>query len=85
MRADDNVGDMECGYDRALLLVVNMEERCELCKHFKRLKHNFKRGKGFENSYCCDVLFNLPEDDTEAWVQEVPPRGMCELFTRRDK
>lgn len=58
------------------------EDRCELCKYYKRLKHNFRKGEGFELSYCCDVLYHL-DDNEGAWVQEVTPEDMCEMFTRR--
>ena len=54
-----------------------MEERCELCKFYRRLKHNFERGKGFEESHCC-VIF---EQENE--VLEVAPTSMCEMFTRK--
>ena len=55
-------------------------ERCEICKHYHRLKHNFIRGTGFAESHCCDVLLHYEPDD-EGWVQEVSPNDMCELFT----
>lgn len=62
---------------------LDLEERCEKCAHFHRLKHNFKKGIGFEESTCCDVLLHLPDstDDTKPWVQEVTRLGMCEMFT----
>ena len=58
-------------------------ERCEKCAYFHRLKHNFKKGIGFEESNCCDVLLHLSDstDDTKPWVQEVSRFGMCEMFT----
>ena len=59
-------------------------ERCELCEYYRRLKHNFIVGKGFEESHACVVFLNIekcPEDDQ--WVQEVDPRDMCEYFTER--
>lgn len=60
-----------------------LEERCEKCVHFHRLKHNFKNGTGFEESTCCDVLLHLPDstDHTKAWVQEVSQLNSCEMFT----
>ena len=54
-------------------------ERCELCRNYKRLKHNFTRGKGFEESYCCDLF----GDEKGGWIQEVTPDGMCEVFSRK--
>lgn len=65
---------------------MNNTERCENCEYFHRLKHNFKRGVGFEESHCCDVIMHLPRskskiDDCEPWIQEVPADGRCEMFT----
>jgi hypothetical protein len=66
-----------------------LEERCENCEHFHRLKHNFEAGTGFEESNCCDILLHLPDstDDIKPWVQEVSRLGMCEMFTevKQDK
>ena len=60
-------------------------ECCAKCRFFHRLKHNFQVGKGFEESYCCDVVMHLPRseskiDDCEPWIQEVTPDSMCEMF-----
>ena len=57
-------------------------ECCEKCKFIRRLKHNFTRGNGFEESYCCVVYeyYRDPIDRAEGWVQEVGLDGMCELF-----
>ena len=55
-----------------------MVEKCENCKHFKKLKHNFTRMYGFELSHCCDVLYSFGDD---GWVQEVSPNDMCEMFS----
>ena len=54
-------------------------ECCAKCRYYHRLKHNFKVGVGFEESYCCDVLMHLP-DTHEPWIQEVTPNGMCEMY-----
>lgn len=56
------------------------EERCEICKYYHPLKHNFQIGKGYEESYCCDVLFRQYGD---GWILEVDPNGMCEMYARR--
>ena len=53
------------------------KERCELCKHYNRLKHNFKKGIGFEESHACTVWVE------EDYVQEVEPTSMCEMFERK--
>ena len=53
-------------------------ERCELCKHYKRMKHNLKQGVGFEESHACTVWV---EKD---YVQEVAPTSMCEMFVRKE-
>lgn len=57
--------------------------RCENCRWFHRLKHNFKVGKGFEKGYACDVLLHTEESDGEGWIQEVVPDEMCEMFEER--
>lgn len=57
-------------------------EKCEYCKFFHRLKHNFERGKGFEESHCCTAWIEL-EPILDSWVQEVTANEMCELFTAR--
>lgn len=63
--------------------MIEQEEKCEKCAYFHRLKHNFEKGTGFEESTCCDVLLHLPDStgDTKPWVQEVSRLGMCEMFT----
>ena len=53
-----------------------MEERCELCKHYYKLEHNFRQYKGFEKGYCCTVFY----PDPGGWILEVEPNGMCEMF-----
>ena len=53
------------------------EDRCELCKYYRGLHHNFVKGKGFEESHCC-ILFSTEKD---AFVLEVEPQGICEMFT----
>lgn len=59
---------------------------CEQCKHFRRLKHNFARYSGFEESFCC-VLFEYLEEpqklDCEPWIQEVEKDSLCEMFTKK--
>lgn len=52
---------------------------CKNCRHFHELWHNFSHPKGFEESFCCDVLLHL-EPETEGWVQEVDPNSICELW-----
>ena len=74
---------VEVGYD--YIKIAPEKESCEFCKYYRRLQHNFVRGEGFKESHCCDVLYHLPEDDEEAWIQEVSGDGMCEMFTRREK
>ena len=65
-------------------------ECCANCAYFHRLKHKFVKCKGFEESYCCDVIMHLPKSDNlvdvcEPWIQEVEPDGMCEMFEEREK
>ena len=56
-----------------------MKECCANCKYWKRLKHNFVVGKGFEESHCCVVF--VDEDDT--FILETKENGMCEMFTAK--
>jgi len=57
-------------------------ERCWNCRHFHKMKHNFKTGIGFEESYACNVLLNGGEG--EGWIQETSPDYMCEMFSAAD-
>lgn len=59
-------------------------ECCAKCRYMHRLKHNFKVSEGIEESYCCDVLLHLPEDESEVWVQETSPEDICEMFEGKD-
>lgn len=69
-----------------------MKRCCENCKSYRKLKHNYKVGAGYEDSYCCLVLLKLndgvlqypDEDETAAWVEEVEPDSMCEMFVPRE-
>lgn len=71
----------------------DIKKRCENCKSYRRLKHNYKVGTGYEDSYCCLALLKLndgvlqypDEDGTVAWVQEVEPDSMCEMFVPRER
>ena len=49
-------------------------ERCELCRTYKRLKHNFEKSKGFEESHVCTLFAD------DGVYQEVTPNGLCEMF-----
>ena len=55
------------------------EERCENCKYFSELAHNFEFGEGFDHSFCCTLFAN------ENYVVEVAPDSMCEEFTAKGK
>lgn len=52
-------------------------ERCETCKYYRRLKHNFKHGKGFDESYACVIYVN----DRDAFVLEVNADDVCEMYS----
>ena len=56
-----------------------MQERCENCKHWRELKHNFKVGIGYEHSHCCVLWVN----EEDAFILETEEYGMCECFTER--
>lgn len=49
------------------------------------MKHNFQVGKGFEESFACNVMISIPDEngktETTGWIQEVSPSDFCELFT----
>lgn len=55
--------------------------RCENCKFFHKLKHNFQQDKGFEKSFACDVLLHFDED--EGWIQQIEPGDHCEMFAEK--
>lgn len=61
--------------------------KCKDCKYYRRLKHNFKVGKGFEESNCCIAILIMDKIETgnnlKAWVQEVEPNSFCEMFEQR--
>lgn len=53
---------------------------CQECRYFHVLKHNFEKGKGYTESYCCDVMLHVDKQDV-GWVQEAKPNDRCELFS----
>jgi len=59
--------------------------KCEDCKYFHRLKHNFKQFKGFEESSCCIALTREGEDidDYDVFVIEASKNDKCELFCKK--
>ena len=65
-----------------------MEPRCQDCKFFRKLKHNFVQYKGHEESYCC-VAFEYCLEDGESkydsFILEVGLEGCCELFNPKEK
>ena len=65
-----------------------MEPRCEDCKFYRELEHNFVQGKGFEKSHCC-VLFEYYLKDIEpidkGLIVEVSPGDCCEVFSAKEK
>lgn len=64
---------------------ILFNEKCENCEHCYRLKHNFKVGVGYEDSYCCVVLFRIIEEpdkiDIPPFVVEVTLDSKCEMFS----
>lgn len=59
-----------------------MKECCKNCINFHRLEHNFKVGKGYEESYACDMLLQFEDGDL---IVEVSEDGMCEMFTAKEQ
>lgn len=57
-------------------------ECCGRCMFIHRMKHNLEKGKGFQESYACDVLMHR-DDGEDGWIQEVTPQGMCEMFKEK--
>ena len=60
-----------------------MKEKCENCRYFHPLQHNFKVNIGYESSYACDIW--LHDGSRKGWIQEVRKDDMCEMFTEREK
>ena len=54
-----------------------MNDCCKNCISCHELKHNFKVGKGYEESLACDVLHDLIVETTE--------NDMCEMFVPKEK
>lgn len=52
---------------------------CCKCKYFRKLKHNFKLGEGFEVSNCCIILGY----DYNGEVLEVNDNELCECFSKK--
>ena len=59
-------------------------ECCANCKFFHQLKHNFEKGKGYEEAYCCDALMHLYDDKCKPWIQEVDKEDVCESFVKKE-
>ena len=69
-----------CGYP----MNIDEEEKCENCKYFHRLMHNFKLGSGFERSFACDELFHR-EGIKEPFLQEVKdPERKCKMYEPKE-
>lgn len=74
-------------FEKEDCLMSYTDDCCEKCKYFRKLKHNFMQDYGFEESFCCVVweYYKDPlDDDGAAWIQEVGPDGMCELFCSKE-
>lgn len=56
-------------------------DSCHKCKFYRELKHNFKQNIGYEISHAC-LLF---ADENDAYVVQVSPDDMCEMFVERIK
>ena len=51
---------------------------CKSCKYQRRLKHNFKKGKGYQVDSCCVILAN----DADGFVIEVSDNECCEMYVK---
>ena len=56
------------------------EARCEKCKHKTRLKHNFRVGSGFEETFCCTLFAK----DKDGFVIQVELNDVCERYQKGD-
>lgn len=54
-----------------------MTECCKDCNSCRRLEHNFKVGKGYEESLACVLLHDL--------IVETSADDMCEMFTPKEQ
>lgn len=55
------------------------EKRCENCKYLRKLKHNFKVGSGFEETFCCIVFAN----EEDGFVVQVELNDdACEMYRK---
>ena len=43
------------------------EECCEKCLYYQRLKHNYQKGTGFQESHACDVLMHIPDKSLDGF------------------
>ena len=69
-----------CRYAVEIAIENEANKTCFNCRYSHRLKHNYVKGKGFEESYCCDVIRYLPDNNGEYWIQEVSPNDICEMY-----
>lgn len=55
------------------------KERCENCKYLRKLKHNFRVGSGFEESFCCIVFAN---EKNGFAIQVELNNDACEMYKK---
>ena len=67
-------------------MTKTIEERCENCKYWHKLKYGFKTRIGFQESSCCIALTRLYEDidEYDSFIIETNADDMCEMFTRKE-
>lgn len=53
---------------------------CESCRYQRRLKHNFKKGKGYKENKCCILLAK----DSDGFVVEVVDNEYCEMYVAKE-
>lgn len=55
------------------------EKRCENCKYLRELKHNFRVGSGFEETFCCIVFAN---ENNGFAIQVELNDDACEMYKK---
>lgn len=56
---------IECEYEK---------RKCGNCFYYRRMKHNFNIGKGYEKSFCCIRYAN----DIGGFILEIEENSVCE-------
>ena len=61
-----------------------IDPKCKDCRYFRKLKHHFQQGQGFEMSGCCIALMDGDEDNGDAYafvIETSEENDGCEMFS----